>query len=159
MEILFCPSNFMQREWEQCKIWKITLCHPFNGHFLFLWRNPLNWFGLLSNLCPSFNPSMISHSDPLLVFFRRFSVCGTLFCSVVLSALKLFVSTLASESLAVTVLLPTLTLILLSWGLFLSPLAIILRLLRHLLNPITPIMSHRRSGQKLTRRHCTYHIL
>ena len=125
-----CGANIILWKFRKSRL-SPTLCQPFNGHFLFLCKKPLKGFGLLSKRCPSFSPSIISHSEPLLFFLRRFSVCGTLFCSVALSALKLFVSTLASESLAVTVLLPTFTLILLSWGLFLSPLAMLLRVLRH----------------------------
>lgn len=88
-----------------------TLCHPFSGHFRFLCKYPLYLAGFFSHFCPSFNPSMISHSELRRWFFLRAggfgggctTCCWCWWCnSVVLSALKLFVSTLASESLVLT---------------------------------------------------------
>lgn len=95
---------------------RITLCQPFKGHLRFLCKKPLKTSGLLSYLCPSFRPSMISHSELRRRCFFLETGAGWA-CSVALSALRLLVSALASESLA-TLLPDSFSFVLPGWGLF-----------------------------------------
>lgn len=43
---------------------KLTLCQPFNGHFLFFSINPSCFSGFCTLVCPIFSPSMISQLSP-----------------------------------------------------------------------------------------------